>query len=76
MSEFKTDLHALLNKYKGENDDNAADFILAKYLTGCLDVFERVITPRANWNGPMGQIGGSQGIEGAANLEMRAGKEV
>jgi hypothetical protein len=43
MSEFKNDLHTLLNQFKIETEENAADFILAKYLTGCLDVFERVI---------------------------------
>ena len=64
MSEFKNDLRTLLNQYKIETEENAADFILAKYLTGCLDVFERVITPRAKWNDQMSQIGGSRGIEG------------
>jgi hypothetical protein len=64
MSEFKQNLNELLNQYNTETESNAEDFILAKYLKGCLDVFERVITPRADWHGQLSQIGGVGGIEG------------
>lgn len=38
-SEFLRELTALINKHSMENQSNTPDFVLAKYLVGCLDNF-------------------------------------
>ncbi len=49
--EFERDLKNLLNKHSMENDSNTPDFILAKYLSGCLEVFNTTIHARELWYG-------------------------
>ena len=46
MSQLTKELSELLNKYSLENESNSLDFVLAKYLMGCLEVFRTVITPK------------------------------
>ena len=37
---FKTELRQLINKHSKENGSNTQDFILAEYLTQCLDSWD------------------------------------
>lgn len=48
-SEFRTDLEHLINSHCMENGSNTPDFLLADYLMGCLDVFDKVVSARAKW---------------------------
>lgn len=48
---FYEELASLLNKYSKENESGTPDFILADYLAGCLDTFNKTIRARAQWRG-------------------------
>lgn len=51
MSDFEKELRHLLNSYSMENESNTPDFILARYLTGCLRLFNVTANSRAEWYG-------------------------
>lgn len=51
MSEFERELQSLLNKHSQENGSNTPDFILARYLNGCLRLFNSTVVSRADWYG-------------------------
>jgi hypothetical protein len=48
---FERALERLINTYSKENDSNTPDFILAKYLQGCLQVWNACVTDREKWYG-------------------------
>jgi len=48
---FERDLVSLINSYSRENDSDTADFLLAEYLCGCLDVYSKTIRKRDDWFG-------------------------
>jgi hypothetical protein len=49
--EFQLELEKLINRCNMENGSNTPDFILAKYLRTCLDVFNRAVIERDEWYG-------------------------
>lgn len=51
MSEFRKELRAVINRYSKENGSNTPDFILAEYLTVCLESFDRAVNQRSEWYG-------------------------
>ena len=50
-NEFKRQLESLINRYSKENESNTPDFILAKYLVGCLEAFNQATKEREKWYG-------------------------
>lgn len=46
---FEQELENLINRYSLENDSNTPDFILAKHLKGCLEIFNVTMTNRDKW---------------------------
>lgn len=48
---FEKELEQLINKYSQEMGSNTPDFLLAKYLIGCLNTFESAVNCRENWYG-------------------------
>lgn len=50
-TEFRRDLAAVLNRHSRENGSNTPDFILADYLLGCLEGFDRCASAREKWYG-------------------------
>lgn len=48
---FSDELNDLINRYSKENLSNTPDFILAKYLEGCLTAFETAVIERERWYG-------------------------
>jgi hypothetical protein len=48
---FQRDLEILLNRYSQENASNTPDFILAQYLTTCLDAWNEAVQQRETWYG-------------------------
>lgn len=51
MTEFEEKLRGLINSQSMENGSNTPDFILAKYLRGCLQNFELAVVQRDSWYG-------------------------
>jgi len=51
MSDFKKELEGLINKHSAENGSNTPDFILANYLSRCLDNFDETLQERQKWYG-------------------------
>ena len=50
---FKKELENLINRYNMENSSNTPDFILAEYLMGCLENFNKSVKKRRNWAGEL-----------------------
>lgn len=48
---FEQKLKELINFYSKENESDTPDFILASFLTGCLDAFSRTTRDRDKWYG-------------------------
>jgi hypothetical protein len=51
MSTFIKELEELINKHSVENHSNTPDYILAQYITDCLNTFNRVTAARDKWYG-------------------------
>lgn len=49
MPSFEDELTALLNSHSLENASGTPDFILAKFMAGCLELFNTAVRLRANW---------------------------
>ena len=49
MSDFIKELETLINKHSMENSSDTPDFILAKYLRGCLINFGIALRERDRW---------------------------
>ena len=50
-SNLESRLSGLLNSESRENDSNTPDFILAEFMTNCLDAFELANNKREVWYG-------------------------
>ena len=48
---FWRELATLINKYSKENFNNTPDFLLAQYLSKCLDNYTSTVMARDNWHG-------------------------
>jgi len=46
---LRKEVAAVLNRASAENMSNTPDFILAEYLLGCLDAFDKATNARAKW---------------------------
>lgn len=46
---FPVALQRLLNKYSMEQESNTPDFILARYLNGCLNIYNETMKSRRVW---------------------------
>lgn len=49
--EFKKELKRLINCYSMENGSDTPDFILAEYLTDCLESYDDAVRSREKWYG-------------------------
>ena len=49
---FVRDIAAVCNRYSIENNSNTPDFMLAAFMTGCLNVYENTVNDRKNWFKP------------------------
>lgn len=49
--EFKKELEHLINRYSMENGSDTPDFILADYLTDCLESYDGAVKAREKWYG-------------------------
>ena len=51
MENFRKELEILINKNSLENGSDTPDFILADYLTMCLETFDKTLQAREQWYG-------------------------
>jgi len=51
QSAFEKELESLINRYSKENGSNTPYFILAEYLSWCLQAFDECVTKRDRWYG-------------------------
>ena len=51
MSNFKKELELLINKQSRENGSDTPDFLLAEFLSNCLDAYETAVNSRDKWFG-------------------------
>ena len=49
MIEFRMELENLINNHSLEKNSDTPDFILAEYLTDCLETFDKIIKKREKW---------------------------
>lgn len=47
----RDEIKAAINRHSAENGSNTPDFILAEYLTDCLEVWDRTVRAREKWYG-------------------------
>lgn len=50
-SKFQEELSELINRHSGENQSDTPDFILASYLTKCLENYNQTLLVREIWYG-------------------------
>jgi hypothetical protein len=48
-SEFERELRQLLNRHSSENHSDTPDFILAAYITDCLNAWATAVKARDSW---------------------------
>lgn len=51
MKNFRDELSALINKHSKENGSNTPDYVLATYLSICLEAFDNAVKIREEWYG-------------------------
>ena len=49
--EFETELASLISRHSQENGSSTPDFLLARYLVGCLRAYEATVNLRDGWFG-------------------------
>lgn len=49
---FVRDIAAVCNRYSIENNSDTPDFMLAEFMTGCLNVYENTLRARTEWMQP------------------------
>ena len=49
---FREQLSALINSNSAENGSDTPDFVLAAYLTDCLEAFDKATRARQGWYAP------------------------
>jgi len=47
--DFARELKELINKHSQENDSNTPDFILANFMSNCLEAWNEAVQQRENW---------------------------
>ena len=48
---FRSELERVINCFSRENGSDTPDFILAEYLTACLDAYDKALQRREAWYG-------------------------
>lgn len=58
--QLRKEIETVLNRNCAENGPDTPDYILAEYLTDCLDAFDKAAKARENWYGRGTAIGADQ----------------
>jgi hypothetical protein len=51
QSELREAIESAINRHSAENGSDTPDFILARYLTACLEAFDAGVNDRDKWYG-------------------------
>ncbi len=51
IAAFRKDLEELVNQHSIENGSHTPDFMLAEYLVGCLEAYNKAVCHRDRWFG-------------------------
>jgi len=51
MESFEHAIAEVINRFSKENGSNTPDFILAEYMSNCLDAFNKTSRAREKWYG-------------------------
>lgn len=51
VTDFKQELEGLINSFSKENGSDTPDWILAQYLSCCLNAFDEALVEREQWFG-------------------------
>lgn len=51
MTDFEKELQSLLNRFSMENGSNTPDYVLAQFLSNCLNAWNQGIKERESWFG-------------------------
>ena len=51
MTDFEKELQSLLNRFSMENGSNTPDYVLAQFLSNCLNAWNQGIKERESWVG-------------------------
>lgn len=46
---FQSELESVINKHSQENESNTPDFILAQYMSDCLNSYNTAVKARDKW---------------------------
>lgn len=68
---FREELESLINRHCLEGGSMTPDYVLADYLQGCLDLWNRTTRERDRWWDHKPSIGGGGDTEPAGNAEPR-----
>lgn len=67
--ELRRELAVVLNRHCRENGSNTPDYVLAQYLSNCLDAFDVAVCGRAMWYGKIDAIGGQVSAPAVAETD-------
>lgn len=70
-SDFQKELAAVINRHSRESGSNTPDFILAAYLSACLDAFNDACKSREKWYGVHHEPGQGNHPESVIRSENR-----
>jgi hypothetical protein len=48
---LRKSIEEAINRHSAENGSNTPDFILAEFIHGCLDAFDKAVNEREEWYG-------------------------
>lgn len=51
MSNLRQEIEQAINRCNAESGSETPDWILAEYLMGCLEAFDKAVKARSNWYG-------------------------
>ena len=74
-TELRKEIESVINRCSAEYGSNTPDFILAEYLMGCLDVFDKAIDERDHWYGMAPAPGWRHEIAASSPPESQTEKE-
>ena len=63
VTDFEAELRHLLNCCSRENGSDTPDFVLARYLTACLEAFDTAVERREAWYGRMNAAPKTQEVQ-------------
>jgi len=61
------DLRGVINRHSRENESDTPDYLIAEYMLGCLEAYERTVVLRDKWHGRERPTAASYHVEAKAS---------